>query len=160
MGSCPTISGLLRRLTSWTIAGCLLLLFAGPILTVLITLAMCAAVGLLVWLPMHIFIFGSHCAWRQRLEFALDAGRAKLSQAIKNVRELFLPAAREVLLELICGLVVGTLMGLAAGVGEAGTVIAALLGAAVGAAVVLSRLRGGYAKACVEESRLCLHLRG
>jgi hypothetical protein len=152
MESCPSLTGVLRRLTCLTIGGALILLFAGPLLTLLVMVAVCAAVGFLVWLPVHTALFGRHGVWRHALEhgkrcqacleMAWTSGQRRwtaTAQRLSSAMGRWLQVVREMVLETACGALVGTLVEVLSDAGGSGTGLGALLGAAAGAGVALGR---------------------
>jgi hypothetical protein len=155
MELCPRFGRFVRRFVGLTIFGAMVLLFAGPILALLIPMTACAAIGFLVWLPVHTLVFGHRGAWRRVHERGrrcreLLQSRARAVQCrckaaahiINNIVERWLQGMRQFLLEMTCGALVGILVALATDAGEPEVALAALLGAAAGTAIVLSRWRG------------------
>jgi len=154
MELCPGLARFLRRLTGLTVGGALVLLLAKPIVIFLMTVAACATVGFLVWLPLHIVLFGRHRVlrgawergrrWGNRLETRLRAARSRckgVKLKIGDAVEHYLHAVRDAVLEIACGSAVGILVAVAMDIGETQVAVGALLGAAAGAGVVLGRRR-------------------
>jgi hypothetical protein len=149
-----SVSRVLRRLIFLAVGGAFVLLFAGPILAVLLTVAALAVVGFLVWLPLHTALFGLHGVWRALYDHARCC-RDRVRAPVKNIRNRCratvgrvvavvarcLTATRQAALEIFCGAAVGLLAALAIDSEEAGVVIGALLGIVAGAGVVLGRRR-------------------
>src|SRR2546430_13817991 len=68
METCPILTGLLKRLAGFTVAGFAVVILAGPILSALVTLGVFALIAFLLWLPLHTAFFGPHSAWRSTCE--------------------------------------------------------------------------------------------
>jgi hypothetical protein len=150
----PGFGRFVRRFVGLTLFGAMVLLFAGPILALLIPATACAAVGFLVWLPMQTVVCGRQGALRRvhehgrRCRELLQRARAVGSRCkatahrINTLGERWVNVVRQTMLEMTCGAVIGILAALATDAAELEAALAALLGATAGIAVVLSRRRG------------------
>jgi hypothetical protein len=155
MELCFGLGKFVRRFIGLSIFGAMVLLFAGPILAILIPLTACAAVGFLLWFPVQAVVLGRRGVWQRvherkcryrellRSRVAIVRGRCKFAaERISNLVDRWLHRARQMSLEMMCGALVGILLALATEATEPEIGLAALVGSAAGATVVLSRWGG------------------
>ena len=64
MESCAILLGCVKRLTWFTVAALAIVVLAGPILGIVVTLGVFALIGFLLWLPLHTVFCGPHSSWR------------------------------------------------------------------------------------------------
>jgi hypothetical protein len=158
MEYCPSFAKRLRRFGGFAAGGALVLLFLKPVLIVFLMVSACAAVGFVVWLPMHTVFFGRRATchatwersreWRHRAIAKLRAQRQRCEMVAQSVGDMLDRWARVVwaaFVEITSGTVTGILIGVALNVGEAAVGLGALLGGLIGTSIVLARRwQAGY----------------
>jgi hypothetical protein len=155
MDICFGLGRLVRRFIGLAVFGALVLLFAGPILALLIPVTVCAAVGFLLWLPAQAVVLGRRglgwrsyeraCRYRGLLLSRAKTVRSRCRAAVQRINSLaarWWLGMRQMTLEVTCGALVGILVAMATEAAEPEIAVDALLGAAAGSAVVLSRWQG------------------
>jgi hypothetical protein len=162
------ISTFFKKLALLALTGFLAVMLIGPVVAVLGVLISFAAIGLLIWLPIRIFILGKPVDWGQVRQASrkyggpVVAGCNRIGGGILARAEAFCRRVNAVVrfvgaifLETCCGAVVGGLLGLLRGSHASfpwESVIWGLgIGAFVGALVALSSRLGSVARVGPDE---------
>ena len=146
MESCAILLGCVKRLTGFTVAALAIVVLAGPILGIVVTLGVFALIGFLLWLPLHTVFCGPHSSWRSTCEGA-KKWRRHMAACVRStddrchafgvrvadfVRWCW-PRVRRVGVEAFCGAAVGVLIVVLTGAQEAPAVAAVAVGLTAGA---------------------------
>jgi hypothetical protein len=148
MDSCLSLTCWLKRLAGFGLAGAGFVLFAGPILTAVLTIAVMALVGFLMWLPLHTAFVGPCSTWRNACEggkrwrrrvghwwWAVDRGCGSVASTVGNTIVTWWPVVVGTLREGISGAILGGLVILLAGIQGPAVALAALIGGMAGIVV-------------------------
>jgi hypothetical protein len=154
MESCLSFSCMVKRLTGFAVAGAVIILLAGPLLTLMAAIGVCVLVGFLVWLPLHTVFVGPHSTWKN----ACDGGRRWRGRAVgccgmagRHCRQVgtqmtewvagWLPVIGGMLREGTCGAILGVLAAVVAGLQESAAVATVLTGCLLGIVVGFNHAR-------------------
>jgi len=139
------LTGWLKRLTGFVAAGFAVIVLAGPLLGILVTLTTFALVGFLLWLPLHTVFFGPCSAWRSTCEGS-KRWRQHVAGGVRSSADCYhafgmrvgqfagwaWPRVKRVSVEAFCGAALGVLIVALTGAKEGAAVAAVATGLVAG----------------------------